>query len=189
MTNLLTERIALDVTFNPDEIDHPSSWLASFIDNTLRHEYDGNASCKIVDEQADRIVTFTGSSPETISSPIMPAGHEFTVSRRDECRTVHKFDVHAWDGSGPWCDVELPIGARIVRVAQQAGSVRLWAIVDRDAPSTVTRRFFLAATGQDLPSNDDRSFPTRLDHVGTFNITTGNEPELVFHVFEQVRVG
>lgn len=67
--------------------------------------------------------------------------------------------------------LEMPYGAEVLAVQPQAGVlVMLWAEVNTTAPM-VTRRFFVAMTGQDLP-------------VGRKYVGTAQINWLVVHVFE-----
>lgn len=69
--------------------------------------------------------------------------------------------------------VELPKGAEILHVAEQGGSVCLWALVDPDAP-TEKKRFRFAGTGHEIVENLGK-------HVGTCLMSHNM---LVWHVFE-----
>lgn len=77
--------------------------------------------------------------------------------------------------------VTMPKGARVLHIAEQHGSVQMWACVDPDAAPEI-REFLLVGTGHefdDPPHSDD----TRWEHVGTFIVEGGS---FVFHVFESV---
>ena len=70
--------------------------------------------------------------------------------------------------------LQLPRGARILHVGQQAGSVFLWADVDPNAP--VERREIQVAPTGGMPTAET---PRR--HIGTVQMRSG----LVWHVFER----
>lgn len=84
-------------------------------------------------------------------------------------RAVWKFDLPMIDNP----TIRMPAGAEILHIAEQAGRVRLWALVDPDRFDE-SRSFRVAGTGHEI---DD----THLSHVGTFLM---HDSILVFHVFE-----
>lgn len=69
--------------------------------------------------------------------------------------------------------VDMPRGAKILRVDVQHNVVTFWALVDPKEPSE-TRRLRVVATGEEIT---ERNF----EYVGTF---FGERSSLVFHVFE-----
>jgi hypothetical protein len=68
---------------------------------------------------------------------------------------------------------QVPVGAQILSVQEQGGSIRLWALVDPDAV-TEARRFSIYGTGCPLP---DRP----MTHLGTVQVSG-----FVWHAFELV---
>lgn len=93
--------------------------------------------------------------------------------------SVYKYPVKI---DGCYFTLDLPRGAKVLSVAEQHGSVQLWALVntDRDAP-TDRRMFRFAGTGHQI-SDEIES----LAHVSTFFMEGGS---LVFHVFEVLGTG
>lgn len=71
--------------------------------------------------------------------------------------------------------IDMPAGAQPLHVAEQHGTVCLWALVDPARPP-VPRRFRFAGTGHEI--TEDLAY---LNHVGTFFMRGG---DLVFHLFE-----
>lgn len=86
---------------------------------------------------------------------------------------VYKYPVPM----GDYFEVELPRGAQVLKVEDQDGHPRLWALVDPTAPHTI-RRFRFAGTGH--PISDPSS---NLRFINTFQIAAG---ALIFHIFEVV---
>lgn len=72
-------------------------------------------------------------------------------------------------------EVDMPFGAEILHIAEQAGVVCLWALCDPGARS-LPRGIALVNTGQAAPAEEGR-------YVGTVLLCGG---ALVKHVFEQV---
>lgn len=72
-------------------------------------------------------------------------------------------------------EIDLPFGAAILHVAEQAGELHLWALCDPSAPR-VPRGIAMIDTGAAAPVEEGR-------HVGTLLLMGG---ALVKHVFEQV---
>ncbi len=70
--------------------------------------------------------------------------------------------------------VRVPLGALVLSVAEQAGRLCLWAVVDADEKETEERVIFVVGTGNPLPE-DFGAF------VGTVVTADG---ALVWHVFE-----
>ncbi len=73
-------------------------------------------------------------------------------------------------------ELELPKGAKVIRIDGMEGHLYFWALVDTDA-ETENRRFYLAKTGgvglPDLP----------LKYVGCGALFI--QPELMLYVFEE----
>lgn len=84
--------------------------------------------------------------------------------------TIWKFPIPVTDD----IEIEMPAGAEVLHVAEQAGQVCLWALVRPDAP-VERRRFRLAGTGHAVTTD------VRRRHVGTVLLHDG---ALVFHLFE-----
>lgn len=83
-------------------------------------------------------------------------------------KQVWKFPLFM--GSG---NIEMPVGAEILHVAEQNGQMCLWALVDPHALSE-GRRFMVIGTGHEIVE------PV-LRHIGTALMFGGS---LVFHAFE-----
>ena len=69
----------------------------------------------------------------------------------------------------------LPIGAEILRIESQHGTIQLWALIEPDN-TFEARAILIAATGELLPEN------AALRHINTFLMDDGN---YVFHAFEE----
>ena len=69
----------------------------------------------------------------------------------------------------------MPAAAEIVHTAMHDGVATLWVLLDSD-DSLVTRRFYLAATGADMPSEYAYRGTVFEAGIGTY----------VWHVIEQV---
>lgn len=84
--------------------------------------------------------------------------------------TVWKFELHLDD----FVRLEMPKGAKILHVGEQASKIYLWTLVDPDA-TLETRMFRVAGTGHPLHSiNPDKYVGTVVGHLSRF----------VWHVFE-----
>ncbi len=81
---------------------------------------------------------------------------------------VYKFPL----GRGP---VQMPKGARILHVAQQAGESCAWAIVDDTAPM-VPRRLVTYGTGWTMPAEPGK-------YLGTVH-----DGPYVWHIFDEGEV-
>jgi hypothetical protein len=88
-------------------------------------------------------------------------------------RAVYKFEVHTAGGFG---SVPMPAGAEILHADVQGGQVYVWALVDPDAPTTISRRLGYFGTGH-------REIPPSARHIGT---CIHRDFNLVWHVFEEV---
>jgi hypothetical protein len=86
-------------------------------------------------------------------------------------RTVFKYPLALVDVQ----EVELPAEAEILHVAEQLGSLMLWANVETDN-DLVSRRLAVVGTGHHAPS------PTEARHIGTVLTGIG----LVWHIFEEL---
>jgi hypothetical protein len=75
--------------------------------------------------------------------------------------------------------VELPVGARVIRIDGLDGALWLWAIVDTEAPIE-SRTFHLFKTGAAMPDDIDTYF-----YRGCGAIFV--QMELMMYVFEKVR--
>lgn len=73
--------------------------------------------------------------------------------------------------------IDLPVGAKILRVGEQHGSLRIWALVNPNVPK-VTREFYIVGTGQIFYHRRDDV------HLGTVVMPGGI---FVWHVFERAR--
>lgn len=73
-------------------------------------------------------------------------------------------------------DVELPIGAKIIHVAEQDGNICLWFICDSTAKLEV-KQIQIAGTGQEAPNGDYYRY------LGTAMLAKGL---FVWHVFEKL---
>ena len=72
-------------------------------------------------------------------------------------------------------DIEMPVGAHILHVAEQFGTLCMWAIVDPLAEKR-PRRFAIVGTGHPAPDDVDTI------HVGSAVCDGGR---FVWHVFER----
>jgi hypothetical protein len=88
---------------------------------------------------------------------------------------IHKYPILIEDHF----TIDMPAGAQPLSCHTQHGYPQLWALVERDATATTTRRFRLAGTGH--PIQDDEA--AKLKFVGTFLL---RHDQLVFHLFEVV---
>ena len=84
-------------------------------------------------------------------------------------KRVYKYEVPINDR----CAIMMPVGARLLHLAEQDGAPCLWALVDPVAP-VEARHFRLAGTGHDVDCHI-------LAYVGTVLLRGG---ALVFHLFE-----
>jgi hypothetical protein len=90
----------------------------------------------------------------------------------DRLPEVWKFRLNIDDRS----ELQMPVGAKVLHIAEQQGVARLWALVDPDAPLEF-RKFRLAGTGHPIQNG------FALKHHGSF-LMRGDK--LVFHLFEDV---
>lgn len=85
-------------------------------------------------------------------------------------KTIYKYPLNPAD-----LYILMPIGAKILSVAQQDNQICLWAEVDNEAPEGLVG-FEVFGTGHEVPDND-REF------IGTALI---NDGEFVFHVYKMI---
>lgn len=85
-------------------------------------------------------------------------------------REIWKFKVE-----GDNCNIEMPVNAEILSVAEQNGHMFIWAFVDKDAKRE-TRRFNVFGTGRTIKISPSLYF------LGTVFMKNGH----VFHVFEVI---
>lgn len=85
-------------------------------------------------------------------------------------QTVFKYSLSSHKIS----EVQLPAGAKVLRIDLQNGSTFIWALVDTDAPTEI-RTFEIYGTGHQIPDGN-RTF------INTFFVHDG---EFVFHAFER----
>lgn len=83
--------------------------------------------------------------------------------------TIWKFDLNIADCQ----QVVMPIGAKILTVQEQHGSLVLWAIVDPTAED-IAREIVMYGTGHAVPDNPGQ-------YIGTVQQADG---ALVWHFFE-----
>lgn len=80
-------------------------------------------------------------------------------------------------------ELEMPVGAVVLHLAEQHGVPCLWALVDLEAPNH-TRRFRLAGTGHPIDTEYIDTAVGNRGHLGTFFMRDG---ALVWHLFEMRR--
>lgn len=92
-------------------------------------------------------------------------------------RTIFKysFDWKMWSDGFYRAEVELPVGAEIIKISQ----THLWAIVEDTVTILESRYFALIGTGREL--SDDMVSTNFLDTV--FDFTHG-PPPFMWHIFE-----
>lgn len=73
-------------------------------------------------------------------------------------------------------DLDLPRGAKILKVDTQFDLPQLWALVDPDESIMEMRKFRFAGTGHPIVEELEK-----LEFIDTFQMRDGN---LIFHVFE-----
>lgn len=74
--------------------------------------------------------------------------------------------------------INMPQGARVLKVENQRGIPCLWALVNPDAV-LFPRYFLLAATGQDIEYDAED-----LEFISTFQVDGGT---FIFHIFEIIK--
>lgn len=67
--------------------------------------------------------------------------------------------------------VQLPVGARIVRVAEQHGGISVWYLTDTDTVGVIIHHMRIVGTGDRVPD-------------GWVYLGTADVGDFVFHVFE-----
>lgn len=85
-------------------------------------------------------------------------------------KTVYKYPLQI----GGAYTLQLPIGAQVLDVQEQHGSVQMWALVDAPCVGVATRTFAIYGTGHAIPE-----VPMR--YISTFQQSGGS---LVWHAFE-----
>lgn len=75
-------------------------------------------------------------------------------------------------------ETDLPIGAKVLSVGAQGGSMFIWALVDPSAKTEV-RKFVVVGTGHKMVDAEI----DKLQFIGTAHMHGGR---LVWHVFEMV---
>lgn len=76
----------------------------------------------------------------------------------------------------PVCEIEMPLGSKILSVVAQDNNTCIWAKVDPRVEK-IKRRFVGFGTGHEIPDDVEMSF------VGTAFL---NNDGLVFHIFEVI---
>jgi hypothetical protein len=84
-------------------------------------------------------------------------------------RKIHKFELKIAD----YCSIQMPVGAKVLTVANQRNHLCIWAEVHVDA-GMETRRFAIRGTGHHMQGDEGR-------FIGSVMFRDG---DLVFHVFE-----
>ena len=87
-------------------------------------------------------------------------------------KTVHKYSIPIQARFA----IAMPRGSTVIHVAEQRAQMRMWAVVDIDAPEEV-RHFQLVGTGHPVEEPEVGT----LTHVGSAVNALGS---LVWHVFE-----
>lgn len=82
-------------------------------------------------------------------------------------RKVYKYELELGRN-----DLELPVGAEILHLANQAGRLCLWAKVDESCDNMIHHPIVVVGTGHPLPDAE-------LEHLGTFDV-----PPFVWHAFK-----
>ena len=77
-------------------------------------------------------------------------------------------------------DMQLPVGARIIRMADQGGMFWLWALVDTEAPDE-TRKFWAFKCGGKIPDGLNLDY---LNYVGFCAVFV--QQELGLYIFEEI---
>lgn len=90
---------------------------------------------------------------------------------REKTLSVYKYPIRPND----IVELDLPSGAELLKVADQKGTVCMWALVDPSMP-TERRKFRMAGTGH--PILEPAEY---LVHVDSWLMAGGS---LVFHLFE-----
>lgn len=85
--------------------------------------------------------------------------------------TIWKYDLK------PNCEVELPIGAKVLSVGEQYNEVKMWVQVDPTETKKELRQFILVGTGMNGELSGNEQF------IGTAICYSG---ALVLHVFEVI---
>lgn len=88
-------------------------------------------------------------------------------------RVIWKFEVDVFGYFDDARSIDVPEGAQILKVGEQAGAMVFWAVVDPQAPA-VTRRFRVVGTGLHVPDQCDT-------YWGTVQFGNG----LVLHLWEE----
>lgn len=99
---------------------------------------------------------------------------------------VLKYDISAIGAPGmdldPPNDIVMPIGAKVIAVGTQQGSMKLWAEVEEGTEENVQdRRFWVIGTGWPIDTTG-----RQLVHIGTSISNTG---AFVWHVYEEKTIG
>lgn len=84
-------------------------------------------------------------------------------------KKIYKYNLEVTDEQ----DITIPMGARILSVAEQRTNIVLYALVDPEAPPTLSH-ISIRGTGHDSDNLEDKRF------LGTVNLCSGS---LMFHVF------
>ena len=87
---------------------------------------------------------------------------------------VYKYNIEIND----YFDLELPFGAKILKVDVQHGYPQLWALIDPEITVMENHKFRFAGTGHPINENSNQ-----LNFIDTFQMDGGN---LIFHIFEVI---
>jgi hypothetical protein len=89
-------------------------------------------------------------------------------------KTIWKFEMSQGDMPHPVCQLDMPAGAKVVRVARQGAAICLWAIVESDN-ALQPRLFATVGTGRPIPLD--------VRYLGTWD-----DGPFVWHLFEPASV-
>lgn len=79
-------------------------------------------------------------------------------------------------------EVEMPWGARVLRLAVQGGGPCLWVLVEPAVAAKKLREFRLYATGEEIPD------ASQLEYIGSIVAEDHSGKPEVIHCFEALRI-
>jgi len=79
-------------------------------------------------------------------------------------------------------EIEMPWGAKVLKLAVFEGTPCLWAMIDSSRPANSLRDFRLYETGEDMGD------ASQLEYIGTIAMEDENGQPRVLHCFEALKI-
>ena len=91
-------------------------------------------------------------------------------------QSIHKFHLPLVD----YTELELPLGAIILKVEMQNEMLYIWALVVPSIQAKITRKFRIFGTGQTITETKDQ-----ISRCKYWNTVQEDQGRFIWHIFEQ----